>query len=138
MQNETLQSIFKRCVAKALFHLSLIANFSSLILKFGVVAKPIKTSCCWSESSHNSIKACVRSSLSGTKPKWVAGYNLVNCVRTSLKRNAEPSSQDKKNFGKNLYIKILKTDFTYKQKKPQKHDLITKLQGDLASIGQGY
>ena len=38
----------------------------------------------------------------------------------------------------NLYIKILKTDFTYKQKKPRKHDLITKLQGDSASIGQGY
>ena len=111
--------IFKRCVTKALFHLSLIAIFSSLILKFGVVAKPIKTSCCWSESSHNSIKACVRSSLSGTKPKWVAGYNLVNCVRTSLKRNAEVVVETR-NLG-NLYIKIFKTDFTYTSRKTLKN-----------------
>ena len=98
---------------KALFHLSLIANFSSLLFKLLGVANLLKRVAELGVKVHIILlkHACDQVYL---EPKWVvaAAYNLVNCVRTSLKRNAEVVVETR-NLG-NLYIKIFKTDFTYK------------------------
>ena len=104
---------FETLCTKALFHLSLIANFSSLLFKLLGVANLLKRVAELGVKVHIILlkHACDQVYL---EPKWVvaATYNLVNCVRTSLKRNAEVVVETR-NLG-NLYIKIFKTDFTYK------------------------
>ena len=57
--------------------------------------KPIKTSC-WarSESSHNSIKACVRSSLSGTKMGSSSNLQSSKLCENFFKKECRSSSWD--------------------------------------------